>query len=73
MTDVIGDVRLPKRNHKTRTDAVDLVGARRTTRKHRVGFSLSIFNRIRAPFAGTMLRRANSDVLPMHLRTSRGI
>jgi len=37
-----------------------------------VGFSLSTFTRIRAPFFGTMWRRANIAVLPMHCRMSRG-
>jgi hypothetical protein len=38
-----------------------------------VGFSFSSFSRMRAPFPGTMLRRANKDVLPMHCRMSRGV
>ena len=33
-----------------------------------VGFSLSTFNRMRDPFAGTMCRRAIMEVLPMRSR-----
>ena len=36
-----------------------------------VGFSLSSFSRMRAPFSGTMWRRATSEVLPMQCRMSR--
>jgi hypothetical protein len=37
-----------------------------------VGFSLSSFSRMRAPLLGTMLRKANKVVLPMHCRMWRG-
>jgi hypothetical protein len=33
-----------------------------------VGFSFSSFSRMRAPFPGTTLRKANKDVLPMRSR-----
>jgi hypothetical protein len=36
-----------------------------------VGFSLSSFTRMREPFVGTMLRKGNNEVLPMHCRMSR--
>src|SRR3954466_2952680 len=35
-----------------------------------VGFSLSIFNKIRAPFFGTIRRNARSEVLPIQERIS---
>jgi hypothetical protein len=38
-----------------------------------VGFSLSSFNRMRAPFRGTIFRKATRDVLPMQSRMSRRI
>src|SRR5438093_5505377 len=37
-----------------------------------VGFSLSSFSRMRAPFLGTILRKANKEVLPMQCRMSGG-
>ena len=37
-----------------------------------VGFSLSSFSRMREPFFGTMLRKANKEVLPMQRRIFRG-
>jgi hypothetical protein len=37
-----------------------------------VGFSLSSFSRMRAPFPGTTWRKANKEVLPMQSRMSRG-
>jgi hypothetical protein len=30
-----------------------------------VGFSFSSFSKMREPFSGTMLRKANNEVLPM--------
>ena len=35
-----------------------------------VGFSFSSFSRMREPFSGTMLRKANREVLPMQCRMS---
>jgi hypothetical protein len=37
-----------------------------------VGFSLSSFSRMRAPFAGTIFRNRSKEVLPMQCRMSRG-
>jgi hypothetical protein len=36
-----------------------------------VGFSFSSFSKMREPFSGTMLRKANNEVLPMQCRMSR--
>jgi hypothetical protein len=35
-----------------------------------VGFSLSIFRKMREPFRGTILRRGIREVFPMHWRIS---
>ena len=77
---LIRAVRLPQRHDKTRSHPVNLMRARLAARQMAsairsfmlpVGFSLSNFSRMRDPFSGTILRKANIAVSPMHCRMSR--